>query len=130
MKCQTSLLVFLSILTASTLSFASVPQMKKSEEAKLMQELTGKAPVKAVAVAKAPAVAITKQHLNAGFYAYTRKDYIKALKHYNAIIVKYPKSPEVKNAYLAKAKLYQEMGLIEQAQLNVRLANGSNSQTK
>jgi hypothetical protein len=136
MKTQNLLLLILSILLTSNAAFASVPS-KANEKAKLLEELTGKKAVgvasPAVAVQPAIAVAsmaVSRKHLNAGFQAYTKKDYITALKHYNTIVVKHAKSPEVKSAYLAKAKLYQEMGLIEQAQYNVKLAQELEKKSK
>lgn len=47
-----------------------------------------------------------------------KRDYVTALKRYNTIIVKYPKSKEVRQAYLDKAELYREMGLLQQAKYN------------
>lgn len=140
MKTQNLLLLILSITLTSTSAFASVPA-KSTENAKLLEELTGKkvkpAPVAVAPVAakRMPAaavapVAISRKHLNAGFQAYTKKDYITALKHYNTILVKHAKSQDVKSAYLAKAKLYQEMGLIEQAKYNVKLAQELEKKTK
>lgn len=139
MKTQNLLLLILSISLTSSAAFASVAG-KTNEKAKLLEELTGKkaAPVAASVVAPAEAppavvaepVAVSRKHLNAGFQAYTKKDYITALKHYNTIVVKHAKSPEVKSAYLAKAKLYQEMGLIEQAQYNVKLAQELEKKSK
>lgn len=140
MKTQNLMLLFLSLSLASTTAFSSVPT-KPDEKSKLLEELTGKkaAPVPSTAVAaeaRTPAaktaenIPVSRRHLNAGFQAYTKKDYITALKHYNTILVKHAKSAEVKSAYLAKAKLYQEMGLIEQAQYNVKLAQELEKKTK
>lgn len=139
MKTQNLLLLILSISLTSTAGFASVSS-KANEKAKLLEELTGKkaapvaaevgAPVAAQPAIAAAPVAVSRKHLNAGFQAYTKKDYITALKHYNTIVVKHAKSPEVKSAYLAKAKLYQEMGLIEQAQYNVKLAQELEKKSK
>ena len=86
----------------------------------MLEELTGK---KKAPVAVAAKVPLSKRHLDAGIYAFKSKNYILALKHYNTVIVKYPKSPEVKFAFLAKAKLYRDMGLVEQSELNLRKAN-------
>lgn len=139
MKNQNLLLLILSILLTSTSAFASVPA-KTNEKAKLLEELTGKKAEPAAAEVRAPAasqpavaaapMAVSRKHLNAGFQAYTKKDYITALKHYNTILVKHGKSADVKSAYLAKAKLYQEMGLIEQAQYNVKLAQDLEKKSK
>ena len=138
MKIQNILLLILTISLTNT-SWASVP--KANEKDKLIEELTGQksANKAAVGASKSPQASanssaaktvkpqdktsLSRLHLNAGFQAFTKKDYIKALKHYNTILIKHYNTPEVKSAYLAKAKLYQEMGLIEQAQLNVKLAN-------
>lgn len=139
MKTQNLLLLFLSISLTSTVAFSSVPT-KPDEKAKLLEELTGKksattaqasaSAVKTQPVKPAENIPVSRRHLNAGFQAYTKKDYITALKHYNTILVKHAKSAEVKSAYLAKAKLYQEMGLIEQAQYNVKLAQEIEQKTK
>lgn len=51
-----------------------------------------------------------------------KRDYVTALKRYNTIIVKYPKSREVRQAYLDKAALYKEMGLLEQSKYNMQKA--------
>ena len=140
MKNQKLMLLILSILLTSTSAFASVPA-KTNEKAKLLEELTGKksqpapaavtvAPQAAKPAVAAAPVAVSRKHLNAGFQAFTKKDYITALKHYNTILVKHGRSPEVKSAYLAKAKLYQEMGLIEQARYNAKLAQELEKKTK
>lgn len=106
----------------------------KSEEDKLLEELSGqqKLPV-AQAVKKGPVKApttISEKHLFAGLDAFREKNYIKALKHYNTIIIKHGKSKEVKSAYLAKSKLYAEMGLPEQSQQNLQMAILGNKTTK
>ncbi|AZZ36434.1 hypothetical protein CIK05_06400 [Bdellovibrio sp. qaytius] len=51
-----------------------------------------------------------------------KRDYVSALKRYNTIIVKYPKSKEVRQAYLDKAELYREMGLTQQSKYNLEKA--------
>lgn len=51
-----------------------------------------------------------------------KRDYVTALKRYNTIIVKFPKSKEVRQAYLDKAALYKEMGLLEQSKYNMQKA--------
>lgn len=51
-----------------------------------------------------------------------KRDYATALKRYNTIIVKYPKSKEVRQAYLDKADLYREMGLLQQSKYNLEKA--------
>jgi|GEM_PF-4603800 len=102
------LLILLCLFSSSSLSAI------KSENEKLIEELTGQ-------TAK-QATAISTRHLQAGLKAFENKNYIIALKHYNTVIIKHSKSKEVRSAYLAKSKLYFEMGLDEQAQLNSRLA--------
>lgn len=52
-----------------------------------------------------------------------KRDYITALKRYNTVIVKFPKSKEAREAYLDKAALYKEMGLIQQSKMNLEKAN-------
>ena len=95
--------------------------------AQLLEELTGKKATVATpsaAVKTAPTVqqVPSKLHLNAGYQAFVKKDYILALKHYNTVLAKYPHSAEVRLTYMAKAKLYNEMGLVEPAQRNLKLA--------
>lgn len=122
MKRQNRLLFALPFLFFAQLSMAAVN--KKSEESKLLEELTGKKPVPVV---PAKATSLSKRHLDAGVFAYKDKNYILALKHYNTVIVKFPKSAEVKFAFLAKAKLYREMGLVEQSELNLKRASEINT---
>lgn len=96
-------------------------------DAQVIEELTGKkVTVAASSVATKPAVikpqAPSTLHLNAGYQAYMKKDYILALKHYNTVLAKYPQSADARLTYMAKAKLYNEMGLAEQAKRNYKLA--------
>jgi len=51
-----------------------------------------------------------------------KRDYVTALKRYNTIVVKYPKSKEARQAYLDKAALYREMGLLQQSKYNMEKA--------
>lgn len=51
-----------------------------------------------------------------------KRDYVTALKRYNTIIVRYPKSKEVRQAYLDKAELYREMGLTQASKYNLEKA--------
>lgn len=99
----------------------------KTEEDKLIEELSGQK--KNIFVAKVAnklvvqaAASISEKHLFAGLDAFKDKNYILALKHYNTVILKHKKSKEVKSAFLAKSKLYAEMGLKEQAQQNLEVA--------
>ena len=108
-------------LAPSASVFASIEN--KKEEEKLIEELTGKKVVVAAPVTVAVEKPMSRKLLDAGFFAYTKKEYISALKYYNTIIVKYPASKELRLAYLGKAKLYTEMGLDEQAKLNLNIAN-------
>lgn len=133
MRKHKALLLFLSLsfvfaegLLAAVNDAVTTTKMAPTEQQKLMEELTGK---KAL-VAPKPAVQlnpaqpeVSRHLLDAGFFAFTKKDYISALKHYNTIIVKYPKSKELHLAYLAKSKLYSQMGLTDQARLNLQIAN-------
>ncbi|MBC7464509.1 MAG: hypothetical protein H7256_00830 [Bdellovibrio sp.] len=122
-----------SIILTGSVSFAKVQttantsqnNMKSSalSEKNLVEELTGKktAPVAAqpVNLKNAP---LSVQHFAAGQRAMEQKNYILAIKHFNTVIKKYPMSAQVKPALVAKAKVYQEMGLQPQAQRNLKLA--------
>lgn len=50
------------------------------------------------------------------------KNYALAIKRYNILIKKYPKSKEIQAVYYDKSSMYTEMGLHEQARYNLRLA--------
>lgn len=80
----------------------------------IYEELTGK---KSLSGKQAPA-----RILEMARDAKWKRDYVTALKRYNTIIVKYPKSKEVRQAYLDKAALYKEMGLLEQSKYNQQKA--------
>lgn len=54
--------------------------------------------------------------------AQAEKNYILALKRYNAVIARFPKSQLAQTAYFGKTELYKKMGLSQQAQYNLRLA--------
>ena len=98
MKKQYLLLLITTIFLAPSASvFASIEN--KKEEEKLIEELTGK---KVLVVATPVAVErpMSRKLLDAGFFAFTKKEYISALKYYNTIIVKYPASKELRLAYL------------------------------
>lgn len=119
-------LVLTLVVSISKSATPTTAQIKQNSQTQLLEELTGR---KAIAIKELSAmpiknkvVANAKLHLNAGFQAFTKKDYILALKHYNTVIAKYPKAAEVRLTYLAKAKLYNEMGLAEQSQRNLKIA--------
>jgi hypothetical protein len=76
----------------------------------IYEELTGK---KGLSAKQMPA-----RVLDMARDARWKRDYVTALKRYNTIIVKYPKSKEVRQAYLDKAALYKEMGLLQQSKYN------------
>lgn len=76
----------------------------------IYEELTGK---KALSPKQMPA-----RVLEMARDARWKRDYVTALKRYNTIIVKFPKSKEVRQAYLDKAALYKEMGLLQQSKYN------------
>lgn len=80
----------------------------------IYEELTGK---KGISGKQAP-VRILEMARDAKW----KRDYVTALKRYNTIIVKFPKSKEVRQAYLDKAALYKEMGLLEQSKYNIQKA--------
>jgi len=50
------------------------------------------------------------------------KNYALALKRYNILIKKYPRSMEVQSAYFDKSAMYAEMGLKTQSLHNLKLA--------
>jgi len=117
---QSKFLIFIFLFSLN--SFSAI----HSENEKLIQELTGQASkqstINSTASNQTAGLSLPARHLQAGLKAFHNKNYILALKHYNTVILKYSKSQEVKSSYLAKAELYDEMGLKEQAQLNIRLA--------
>ena len=138
---QKHLLLMSVFLISSTFANAAVlmsggskPVTSAPNDAQLLEELTGKKATVAASGVAPKAVAVLAQHqklmlqspsqlhLNSGYQAYLQKDYILALKHYNTVLAKYPQSSEVRLTYMAKAKLYNEMGLAEQAQRNYKLA--------
>lgn len=102
-------------------SFSAVSSGNKNENEKLIQELTGRSSNLTAKILPNSA-AISERHLQAGLSAFRLKNYILALKHFNTVIIKHAKSKEVKSAYMAKAKLYNEMGLMEQAELSLKQA--------
>ncbi len=89
----------------------------------LIEELTGKKNVQKSPTAKnlknAP---LPVQHFLAGRQAAEQKNYILAIKHFNTVLKKYPQSAQVRPTLLAKAKVYQEMGLVDQASHNLQAA--------
>ncbi len=117
MLCQKLNLLILVLFIAGK-TFAAI----NSDEQKLIEELTGKSQVAQVEK-KSKTIPLSERHFFAGLDAFKNKNYILALKHYNTVIIKYSSSKDVKNAYLAKAKLYNEMGLQDQADLNTKLAS-------
>ncbi len=54
--------------------------------------------------------------------AQSEKNYILALKRYNAVIARFSNSKLAQTAYFGKADLYKKMGLVQQAQYNMRVA--------
>lgn len=111
--------LFLLVSFIASLTSAAI----KSEDQQLMEELTGNSQVKVTSSKSAlKKMSPSEKHLFAGLDAFGSKNYILALKHYNTIISKYPKTKEVRFAYIAKSKLYKEMGLREPAILNSRMA--------
>ncbi len=96
-------------------------------EKSLVEELTGKkdfaATLSSSNLKKAP---LPVQHYVAGKKAAEQKNYILAIKHFNTILKKYPQSAQVKPTLVAKAKIYQEMGLKSQAIHNLQMAQQKN----
>ncbi len=124
-----------SFANAAVLASAGQKSASRAQgDAQLLEELTGRKATAKASGAVSNAAPVVKQvpsklHLNAGYQAYIKKDYILALKHYNTVLAKYPKSAEVRLTYMAKAKLYNEMGLVEPAERNYKLAERVASQT-
>lgn len=119
---------FLSVsilfLLFSNLVFAAVP----SDNEKLIEELTGKNSKAKIFKNSDSVISLSEQYLKSGRTALKQKDYILALKFFNTIIQKFPKSAEVQQAYLHKSKLYSMMGLPDQAELNYKLAEKTKKQ--
>lgn len=109
-----SFLVFM----ISNLAFAAI----HNENEKLLEELTGKSTKSKISSNKDISQSLSEQYIESGRTALKQKDFILALKFFNTVIQKYPKSNEVRIAYLNKSKLYTMMGLPEQAELNFKLA--------
>ena len=101
-----------------------------AKEQEIMKELTGKAASNIPTQAQLKNKPLPTQHYFAGLRAYESKNYIKAIKHFNTVLKKYPQAPEVKLSFVAKAKIYNEMGLEEPAQLNLKMAQSSKASQK
>ncbi len=99
-------------------------QSPLSNEQSLIKELTGKVASNTPTQEQLKSKPLSTQHYFAGVRAAESKNYIMAIKHYNTVLKKYPRSPEVKAAFAAKAKVYKEMGLSEPANLNMRMSQG------
>lgn len=112
--------LFIAIILVASFGSAAI----QTEDEKLIEELTGGSSLNKTNLQKSTLKKMSEpeKHLFAGLDAFGNKNYIQALKHYNAVIAKFPKSKEVRFAYIAKAKLYNEMGLPVQANLNSRMA--------
>jgi hypothetical protein len=114
--------LFLVTICIASTAFSAV----KKDDENILQELTGESRKKSLSVQTLP-----EKHLLAGDQAFKNKDYIKALKHYNTVIIKHNKlSKDKVQAYLSKAELYQQIGLTEQAKYNVSLAKKSKQNIK
>lgn len=101
-----------------------------SNEKSLIQELTGKAASTLPTQQELKSKPLSTQHYYAGLRAAEGQNYILAIKHFNTVLKKYPRSSEVKLSFEAKAKVYKEMGLSEPASLNMRMAQGSKLNAK
>lgn len=102
--------------------FQSKDLSSPTSDQNIMNELTGKNISTGLTKAQLKKMPLAAQHLAAGQKAAVQKNYIMAIKHYNTVIKKYPRSAQVKPALVAKSKVYKEMGLTEPAQLNMKLA--------
>lgn len=116
--------VFILLFIIPVFCISAVHSNVPTEKDKLLEELTGKSNKKNISQQQLQQKnkSLSERHLMAGMNAFKNKNYILALKHYNTVIIKYKNSAEVKSAYLQKEKLYNVMGLKEQAQRNARLA--------
>jgi hypothetical protein len=117
-----------STRSRSSASAVSPLQMKSpiSDQAAI-HELTGK-PVSTLPSAQdLKGKPLSTQHYYAGLRAAESKNYIMAIKHFNTVLKKYPRSAEVKLAFASKAKIYKEMGLSEPASLNMRMAQSTSA---
>lgn len=101
-----------------------------SNDQSLIQELTGKKVSTLPTQEELKNKPLSTQHYYAGMRAAESQNYIIAIKHFNTVLKKYPRSAEVKSAFEAKAKVYREMGLNEPASLNLRMAHSSTSKLK
>jgi outer membrane protein assembly factor BamD (BamD/ComL family) len=112
--------LFLLVTFVCCTSLAAV----QSEDQILIEELTGNSNKisEVLPQVSAKKMSLAEKHLFAGLDAFKNKNYILALKHYNIVIDKFGHSKDVRNAYIAKSKLYVEMGLREQAQYNSKKA--------
>lgn len=99
-----------------------------AEEKALIEELTGKKAKPVIIQRKNQSDA--ERYLNAGLTAFRGGNFVEALKSYNTVIQEYADSPQLRAAYLAKAQLYSKMGLAEQAEINVRLAEEERKQNR
>lgn len=112
------LFVIFSILSST--AFSAV-----NDEAKLLEELTGKKHVTKQdilaksSVAPSAAQLILRQAREASM----QRQYRQALGHYDRVIKHYASTAEAVQAYKGKADLYTEMGLESPAQLNRQLAD-------
>ena len=101
-----------------------------TSDQKIMQELTGRIDKPFFSKSELKKQPLSTQHFYAGQKYAEQKNYIMAIKHFNSVVKNYPRSPEVKKALLAKAQIYQQMGLTEPAQLNLRMAQNKGAAKK
>lgn len=110
----------------------SVPKSALADERSIFQELTGKADPSGNLPSdeQLKNKPLSVRHYYAGLRAVQSKNYILAIKQFNTVVQKYPNSPEVKLSFLAKSKLYKEMGLSEPSSYNFNLAQNIISPVK
>ncbi len=128
-KLNCIVLVLVSVMGASTFakSLGQVPYSPNSKssalsEKNLVEELTGKKASTELSASELRKAPLSVQHYVAGQRAAGQKNYILAIKHFNTVIQKYPRSQQVASSLLAKAQIYKEMGLQPQAERNLKLA--------
>lgn len=110
----------------------AVPKSSLADERSIIQELTGKVETTESIPSdeQLKNKPLSVRHYYAGLRAVQNKNYVLAIKQFNTVVQKYPKSPEVKLSYLAKSKLYKEMGLSEPSSYNFNLAQSVKSPGK
>lgn len=111
------------VIFFSSISFSAIK--KNNVDPNIVEELTG---YSAQELDYKAQVEKANEHLAIGESAFKTKNYAQALTEYNKVIAKYKNIKlAMRSAYLGKARLFNEMGLMEQAKANAILAKESSS---